>query len=257
MTCKNNTKNAKIAIFASLIAIMVIPFSVLHVANAEQDQLERDYERIDELGEQGYNLHLRIDETVNAKARTQLEYQFDNVLRQLEHYGVTTIEKAESDPYWAVRSSQHQNGELDPPAPIAGFLLPYAYAVDQPDFQLGYEHEFWTYFSWHQWTGDWITIAEDDNDDDSITLQDDYDWINAKWQVRGTNIFVEHTYYYKLKNGSTIMDSDLNYANNPSSTIHNGYDRVRIIDVDRYDDSPQEGWKITADWTVQNINDWP
>lgn len=129
--------------------------------------------------------------------------------------------------------------------------------MDSPDFQLGYEHEFWTYFSWHQWTRDWITIQEDGRDDDSIDLDDDYDWVKAKWQVRGTDILVDHTYEYALDDGSEDVHSDRNYADDPESTIHNGNERIRVVEMDRYSNSPEEGWTITADWTVQSINDYP
>ena len=251
--CAMNMKNAKTILFTALITAMVLPFSAINMAVAQTDDLEQDYEEINRLGELGYNIHLRIENTTHAKAKEQLQTQFENVLRQLEHYGVTTIEKAESDPYWAKRSSQHQNGELNTLTPVANFLLPAAYAVGAPDFQLGYEHDFWYIFSWHQWTGDWITIAEFHSDDDSINLQDDYDWVKAKWKVRGTNILVSHLYDYDLKDGFTTKQS----ADGTKGTIHNGIGSIAVISMSKYSNSPMEGWTITADWTVQSINDYP
>lgn len=179
-----------------------------------------------------------------------------DVLRQLEHYGVTTIEKTKTNPdYWAMGSSQHQIGELNElPLPTANFLLPVAYAVDSPDFQLRYWHEFWTYFSWHQWGKNWITIQDGERDDDSIDLDDDYGWIQTKWQVRGTNITVGHTCEYALNIGSKDVHKERNYADDPEYTIHNGNERVQFVNVGRYNSSPKEGWSVTVDWTVQSIN---
>ena len=248
-----NRNTIKIMLFASMIAVMIVSFSATSMIEAQPDNLVRDYEKIDKLGKTGYEIHLKIENSTNSRVKEQLSTQFDNVLRQLEYYGITTIEKAESDPYWAIRSSQHQNGELNYLPPVANFLLPVAYAVDSPDFQLGYEHDFWEIFSWHQWTGDWISIEEFHSDDDSIMLQDDYLWIKAKWQVRATNIVLDHIYDYQLKDGNLVKHSEYDAEN----TLHNGIGVVRVISTDRYNNSPEENWTITVDWTVQAINDWP
>ena len=62
---------------------------------------------------------------------------------------------------------------------------------------------------------------------------------------------------YALDDGSEDVHSDRNYADDPESTIHNGNERIRVVEMDRYSNSPEEGWTITADWTVQSINDYP
>ena len=92
----------------------------------------------------------------------------------------------------------------------------------------------------------------------SMDLIDDHEWIKAKWLVYGTNILVDHTYEYTLKNGSVEKDDGRNYADNPETTIHHGNGVIRGVDpLDKYSDSPKEGWTIKVSWTVQSINDYP
>ncbi len=59
-----------------------------------------------------------------------------------------------------------------------------------------------------------------------------------------TSEIVKQIYDYDLNDGSDNVQS----ANGQKNTIHNGNERIQIVKMDKYNNSPEEGWTITADW---------
>lgn len=92
-------KNAKTILFASLIAALILPFSGMNYAYAE----ELTESQIQELLEDTYNLSLQIEALEergmeNSRMHLHLQNTFDDNVTILNEYGYITTEQVDEDP---------------------------------------------------------------------------------------------------------------------------------------------------------------
>ena len=88
---KNNTKTIKTVLFASLIAAMILPFSTMDFAEAQ----EVDKKSVEKLAKQYNKLSEQLETETDEKKKVNLKEKLDEILAELNSYGLYSDEQFE------------------------------------------------------------------------------------------------------------------------------------------------------------------
>ncbi len=243
-------KNAKVVLFASLIAAMVLPFSTINMADAVPSDVNdgvSEKETIDRLGDAFGEKYLLWIEEDNPKAKQGLKRQMDNLVGQLEEFGITYTEKYQQNKaYWAEKSSRHVGSESI--QPVENNLLPSALAAADPFFYIGYAHDCWWILTCFEWNDDGMQLGENESGTKSVSLVSNHAWSEGFYKVTGSGLHVDFNFLSKLKHGSTIKQT---VSGSDGATFF--YDSVHAEGIGQTYSNPQSSWHYSIQYSVTNI----
>ena len=205
---KNLTRTTKTILFASLIVAMILLFSGMSNSTFAEDDRKQ---KINKLGTVFEKVYLKYIDEDNPKAKAGLKKAMDNIVKDLEEYGVTYTEKWETDKkYWGEKSSKHI-GEAG--FTTLGNLLPVANAYTNPYFYAGAYYECWWILACPTWNNSGVQLGVNQSGTKVVELVEDSDWSEAMFKVTGSGIIVDYNTVSKLKDDSTIKDTQTSFEN--------------------------------------------
>jgi len=225
-------KNFKVILFTSLIVAMILPFSGMQFATAEEDRQQK----INKLGnafEQEYLLWLDED---NQKAKQSLKRQMDNLVEQLEVYSITYTEKyLENKSYWIAQSSKDIGQDV-------------ASLTSDPLFYTGYGYGCWWILTCHSWNDLGVQLGENQTGNRLETLSQDYPWTEGWYKVTGSNLAVGFNFISNLKDDSTTKQTVVG----SDGTLF-FYDSEHNAAVGQSYNNPKDGWHYDIQYSVTDI----
>ena len=226
----NVTKNAKVVLFASLVAALVVSFGGANLAFGEVS------EEIKTKALEGKQIWEKIEDIKNKEIKTEkdelyekeLQKQFDSIAKEMNSHGIATKEQWKEDPqYW-------RNMNLPPlhePEPVdnthdsdsfeiqSGNLLEttshsYCNPCNGPQklyVIAGFDYELWGFWPTSAYSvAGWKTLTYNGDEDwTTVTLEDDHDEItpHITQNIRRSGI-VTYDYGYDARIYGTLRDSN-------------------------------------------------
>ena len=211
------------------------------------DACEAKFSMIVTLGNSFGEKYLLWIEEDNPKAKQSLKRQMDNLVIQLEEFGITYTEKYQQNKaYWAEKSSRHVGSENI--QPVENNLLPSALAAADPYFYTGYAHDCWWILTCFEWNDDGIQLGENESGTRNVSLVSDHSWSEGFYKVTGSGLHVDFNFLSKLKHGSTIKQT---VSGSDSATFF--YTTVHTAGIGQTYSNPQGSWHYSIQYSVTNI----
>jgi len=227
-----NNKNTKTILFTSLIVTMILPFSGISTATAEESETSK----INKLGNSFERKYLKWIETDNPKAKQNLKKQMDFTVEQLEEYGITYTENyLQNKSYWIEQSSKDIG---------QGVTL----SSTDPLFYAGYGYGCWWILTCSQWDNNPVQLGNGDVGNRLVYLKEDHSWTEGWIKVTGSQLAVEYNFVSKLMDNTTIKQTV-----SGSDGIIFLYDSIHVKAIGQNYDNPKNGWFYDIQYSVMSI----
>ena len=255
------TKNTKIILFASLIAVMILPFSMTDSVYAESRS-----DKIERLGNEGKNLKEKIDIEKNSVKKEKLNDDLKELKINMKAIGIPTIEEYESDKqYWRDIAVQHHLDELDriekdsKKNNIQNVSYTQVDCSDCDDdnqivkFQTAYGYDCYLVWTCHAYAPVWAYLSDGETKSQTLTVGNDHNWMDPFWLIGG-NQAMSVTYTYNHVNyddgGNQVGNSP--YTGGDTQYINSSSDVDSVSKSDRVEE-PRSGYSVDTQWTISSV----
>ena len=223
-------KNAKTILFASLLVAMILPFSGMQFADAEEQTT-----KINKLGNAFEEKYLKWIQTDDPKVKQSLKIQMDSIVEQLEEYGITyTTKYLQNKSYWIEQSSKD----------IGQITINAA----NPFFYAGYGYGCWWILTCPQWDDNPVQLGEGDVGNRLVYLKEDHTWTEGWIKVTGSQLAVEYNFVSKLMDETTIKQT----ISGSDGTIFL-YDSIHVKEIGTEFDNPKKDWFYDIQYSITSI----